>query len=402
MKISTRIILTAVLFLAFGSLSFFGNTATPLVSNAAAVHQFDNSDLSYLGAQTGMHLMPWVMSLGGLSLLVALFFLWRPVFRAADKISIPALLLAVLLAPSHSWAYYNQSDYAESYFILPNESAFFVPDVGANKDNQAQFGSLQYYEQSKVAAKRFDIPHQKLPNSGAWSNYYVPTGRLIIVDRTPFNKEWTASSSRGTSTKDESFPCQSSDGLNITLEMAAAASVTEQDASKFLYHFGVNAPRGDRTDPNVIFTSVYYGQSLSQVMDGVGRGQIQTLACAEVSKYTLDDANHHMPDILKSIQDASQKWFQQYGITIDYLGWAGTFTFDAPVQKAINDRFEADKVGPVLGILQARADITVKEGLAQGLATKGLPQMLLAIPTDFINNISSLFTPKATTPTGKP
>jgi hypothetical protein len=57
-------------------------------------------------------------------------------------------------------------------------------------------------------------------------------------------------------------------GLDITVGIAIGASVYEENAAKFLFRFGVNPPVGDRTDPNVIFTSVYYGKSLAQVIDG--------------------------------------------------------------------------------------------------------------------------------------
>jgi hypothetical protein len=61
-----------------------------------------------------------------------------------------------------AYAYYDQANYTEAYFILPNESAFFIPDVGANKETQGGFGSEAYLQENKIPAKRFEIPHQKL------------------------------------------------------------------------------------------------------------------------------------------------------------------------------------------------------------------------------------------------
>ncbi len=325
-------------------------------------------------------------SLQGIILVAVLAAVWWRPFR---KLFLPALLLAILTP--NAFAYYDKSDYAEAVFILPNESAFFIPDVGANKQSQAKFGSQEYYEENKIAAKRFQIPHQKFSGSGAWSDYYVPSGRLIIVDRTPYNREWTASAARGSSTKNESFPCQTSEGLNVTLEMAIAATVTEENAAKFLYHFGVNPPQGNRSDPQVVFTSVFYGRSLHDVMDSVGRGEVQTLACSEISTRTLDQANAQMAAILTAIQKKSSAWFDSYGITMDYLGWAGTFTFDPSVQKAIDDRYAAEKTAPVLPTLQALADIKIKEGLGDGLSKHGLPQSFVAIPTDLLDGFSAMF-----------
>lgn len=385
----TRIVVTIALLVGWSWLNFALNVAAPLVSNALAVKQLEDSDVSYVfsrGAQ--------LFTGAGLSsvILVALlaWVWWKPARTWAATL---AVILAVAVSPAH--AYYDKTDYAEAFFILPNESAFYIPDVGANKEGQAKFGSQDYYEANKIAAKRYQIPHVKFSGSGTFSDFYVPSGRLIIVDRTPYNKEWAKSSARGTAAKDDSFPCQTSEGLNVTIEMAVAASVYEENASRFLYRFGVNPPKGDRKDPVVIFTSVFYGRSLGEVMDTVGRGEIQTLACAEISPLTLDVANAGMTKILSAIQAKAKDWFTGYGITIDYLGWAGTFEFDAEVQKAINDRYSAEKIKPVLDTVQAQADIKIKEGLGEGLSKHGLPASFVAIPTNLLDSFSALFKPAA-------
>jgi hypothetical protein len=298
----------------------------------------------------------------------------------------PILLTALLLGTAQpSAAYYEKTDYSEPYFILPNESAFFIPDVGSSA-NQAAFGSEQYLQSNKIAAKRFIIPHQMLTNSGFFSNYFVPTGRLIIVDRTPYNREWTALA-RGTQTGvDQSFPCQSSEGLNITAEVGIATSVTEVNAARFLYHFGTNPPRGNRTDPAVIFTSVFYGRSLAQVMDTVVRGKVQTLVCHEFATRTLDGANKDGATIIDNVQRLVGAYLDTVGITLDFVGWTGTFTFDKDVQNAINDRYRAQTVASSLPTLQAAADIKVKEGLGEGLRTKGLPSFIGSM-TDLLNTL---------------
>ena len=59
---------------------------------------------------------------------------------------------------------------------MPNESAFWVPDIGDNRSQDA-FDSASYLEKNKIAAKRFLIPHQTLRGTGwgFWGDYYVPT-----------------------------------------------------------------------------------------------------------------------------------------------------------------------------------------------------------------------------------
>jgi len=293
-------------------------------------------------------------------------------------------------------AYFDTVDKTEGYFILPNESAFWIPDVGANKDSQGRFEGVDYLNANKVAAKRFIIPHAKLSNSGGnWGfDAYVPTGRLIIVDRTPYNREWTAPTTRGTSVKNESFPCQSSEGLNITVEVAIAASVLEENASRYLYYFGVKPPQGDRTANQVIFTTVFYGRTLVEVMDTVGRGEVQTLVCNEISSRTLDHVNEQASSILGGVQKNATAFFATRGITLDYIGWAGTFTFDADVQMAINHAYDAQKIGPYLDTLRTKAAIDAVarwDGrlptTVSGLAI--LPPELLAAVTAYLSRPGS-------------
>ena len=54
--------------------------------------------------------------------------------------------------------------------------------------------------------KRFIVPHVKLQGSGGFYDFYVPAGRLIIVDRTTYSREWVDATDRGTSKKKEGFP----------------------------------------------------------------------------------------------------------------------------------------------------------------------------------------------------
>jgi hypothetical protein len=354
-RIALRAVVSVLAVLVYGWINALLSPAATLISGEAAGQQFANSDAAYVRSFYEMRFGGGI-SLPLIALLAVLLAIWWSPLRAAWSRRGRTMALAILLLlPARAFAYYDKNDFTEAYFILPNESAFFIPDVGANKDSQARFGSMEYFEENKVAAKRFIIPHAKFAGSGFWQDFYVPTGRLIVVDRTPYNREWTAASNRGTSSRDESFPCQSVEGLNVTVEVAIAASVREEDAAKFLYWFGVNPPQGNRSDPQVIFTSVYSGRSLWQVMDGVGRGKVQSLVCHEIGARTFDKVNADINPMMDTIQKSAEDWFKSRGITLDYIGWAGTFTFDRDVQKAVNDRYTAEKIAPVLPVLQTKA-----------------------------------------------
>src|ERR1051325_796064 len=176
----TRVIVTGLLVACWGLLNLILHSTGTIAAGYLAGMQFDNSDASAVAAQS---MMPYVANLRistGVMLLILLAIWWMPL-RGLFAV---ALLAIGLTTPAH--AYYEKSDYAEAYTILPNESAFWIPDTGANKDSQRQFESEESLQANRVPVKRFIVPHTKLQGSGTFFDYYVPAGRLVIVDRTPF------------------------------------------------------------------------------------------------------------------------------------------------------------------------------------------------------------------------
>lgn len=390
-NILTRIVLTIVGFILYGWADFMLTPVSTVIQGQLAGHQFDDSNTAYVTTMVGLRFFQG--SAGGwlfvIFLAAALAIWWGPAKKLIAALNqngggkVMAFFLTVGIGAAffvgttnNAYAYYSKEDYTEAYTILPNESAFWIPDVGANKGSQAQFNSIAYLQSRKIAMKRFIIPHQHLQGSGAFWDYYVPTGRLIIVDRSPYFREWTMKG-RGThGSADEAFHCQSQEGVNITAEVAIASSVQETDAAKFLYNFGVQSPGGNRWDPNVIFRSVYYGRTLANVMDTVVRGKVSSLVCREFSSRTFDQDNASANKIMTDVQSAVNAYLQSVGITLDYIGWAGTFTFDTAVQDAINKRLVAQEVGPYLDTLERIANLKVKDGLSTGLS-KGMPSTLV-------------------------
>lgn len=402
----TRIILSLLAIAVYGLLSGLWTPIATLFTAQIAGGQFDNSNTAYLQSAFGLHLFNAAGVFAAFGLFVILLTIWiGPLRRLAVefKKELGVLFLCAIFGGVHvdkALAFAETTDKTEAYTILPNESAFWIPDAGANKDTQTKLDSEDYLNANKIAAKRFIIPHAKLTGSGGTSllsgwDYYIPTGRLIIVDRTPYSREWVGQTHRGTSQRDESFPCQSSEGLNVSVGVSIGASVLEANAAKYLYRFGVTAPKGDRKDPQVIFTSVYYGRAVSDVMDDVGRKKVQTLVCDEISARSLDKANLDAPIIMAAVIKKATDYFAAVGVTIDFLGWADTFSFDAGVQKALNDKYAADKLRDALPVLAAVAQLHVQEGLGLGLANKGLP---IVVTPDMINTLIGLVKPAVSAP----
>jgi len=384
----------------YGFLMNLYNPIATLITGQAAGNQFANSDAAYLTTMYTFSLFSGANALLSIALFIVLIAIWvKPTKNFFVAMTTGALALAIFAyQPNRAYAYVDTADKTEVYTILPNQTAFWVPDVGANKDTQSQFESEDYYNERKIASKRFVIPHAKLSNTGGYYgwDYYVPTGRLYIVDRAPYSHEWVKSRDRGSSDSDQSFPCQSKDGLNITAGVSIAASVSEQDAAKFLYNFGVQQPKGNSSDPVIIFQSVYYGRSLWAVMDDVGRKKVQTLVCNEIGRRTFDKANEDYVPMMDDIEKNVKAYFKNYGITINFIGWADTFEFDSEVQRTVNNFYEAAKLGPVMATLQATAQLDVQRGLANGMDKHGLPMFVSpGIIEGLINLVPKVAVPSA-------
>ncbi len=384
-RLAVRAILSLAAILLYGWINALVNPIATIGTARVAGQQFANSDLSFAGASLGMNFFGH-LGLPAVALLAVLAAIW---WAPARALFMGALLAGGLLsAPSPARAYYDKTDFTEAYTILPNETGFWIPDAGANRDSQAQFESEAYLNANKIALKRFMVPHVKLSGSGSFYDFYVPAGRLIIVDRTPFSREWVDAHDRGTSKKKEGFPCQSREGLNIAVGVSIGTSVTEANAAKYLYRFGVISPQGDRGDPRIIFTSVYYSRKLADVMDDVGRKKIQTLVCDEIASRTFDKANEEAVKIMDSVKTKASEYFAAVGITLDFVGWADTFTFDPQVQEAVNRRYIASQDQAIAALLAPHAPTIQALAAAEALRSFGqrtdgkLPTTVVGLPPE--------------------
>jgi hypothetical protein len=395
-----RVILSIAVILAYAGINLLLRPAATVLAAEQAGKQFENSDLAAVASVWGMSLSGHLGIPVALLLLVLIAIWWGPARRA-----LAALLIAsVMLLPHQAAAYYDKTDYTEAYTILPNETGFWIPDAGANKDTQAQFESEAYLNANRVALKRFIVPHAKLQGSGSFFDFYVPAGRLIIVDRTPFSREWVDATDRGTSRRREGFPCQSKEGINITVGVSIGASVLETNAAKYLYRFGVLPPVGDRSDPRIIFNSVYYSRKLAEVMDDVGRKKVQTLVCDEITARSFDKANEDAVLIMQSVAKLATAYFDTVGITLDFIGWADTFTFDQTIQDAVNRRYVASQDQAIAALLSPYAATIQALAAADALRSFGqktdgrLPGTIVGLPPELGPLMSTLL--KSAPPAG--
>lgn len=92
------------------------------------------------------------------------------------------------------------------------------------------------------------------------------------------------------------------------------------------------------------------------------RSKVQSLVCDEFVKRTFDEGNSQAAAVMSTIQTKTTDYLGGYGITLEYIGWADTFTFDHTVQDVINRRYVASQevaiaasMAPHTGTLQALA-----------------------------------------------
>ena len=351
-----RIIVSAALIAAVGYFDTVINALSPIELARTAGAQFQTSDSAYVGTQVGFRFWS-VIGVPAIAVLLGLVAIWwvplrrwaRPSAGSITGATAFFLTVYAVSQPQQAQAFAETTDKTEIKMILPNESAFWIPDVGDNKTNQVQFDSEQYLSANKVAAKRFEIPHQKLYGTGgknllSFPDLYVPTGRLIIVSRSPFSHEWVDAHDRGSSPRKEGFPCQSKEGLNTSMGVSVSTSVSENQAARFLYTFGIQELRltnEQRDTPAAIFQSVYYGKNLDQVMTEYGRKKVQTLVCNQAMRRSIDQINADMVPMMDEIEAQARHYFESVGITLNFIGWADTVNFDPDVQAAINRKFIA-------------------------------------------------------------
>ena len=208
--------------------------------------------------------------------------------------------------------------------VGPNETAFLVPMEGETKAGQATLKSVEYLESNKVVAKRITIPQRQHDlGRGAGNFEWIPTVRVIKVDRTPVTREWTKGHETGTSGKNEAIGVESLDSINFRAGVNVTCSIQEPDAAKFLYYFA--------------------GKSLPDVVDSNVRGYVQTILSREFGALMLTECPKKKADVFKTAYEEAKAFFAEKGLTVEYMGSSEGLLYDNPaIQDAINKKFVAE------------------------------------------------------------
>ena len=176
--------------------------------------------------------------------------------------------------------------------------------------------------------------------------------------------------------------------------------MTEEDASKFLYWFGVKTSSYDPNHPEQQFQSVIYGYSLAEVMDTVVRGSVQARLAEQFGSFKLEEAIGKKTEIIAKVFLSVRDEFKAKGITITNIGFSSGLNFERSVQDAINANFaatmkakELTALAPVIPVMQQQTNQNMQLTLANKWnGALPNPSGLMILPGGFLDKISNWFT----------
>jgi hypothetical protein len=209
--------------------------------------------------------------------------------------------------------------------IEPNETAFVIP-LEMGTENQAKLESVEFLKENQVAAKRIIIP-QRERQIGRFGHQieWIPTVRVITVDRTPVTRSWTEEpeTDKRKSDSTATFGVESMDSIGFSVGVNVSAHIEESDTATYLYY--------------------YRGGDLAKVMDQNVREKVHTVLSQEFSSRTLQQCKIEKGVIRDALDKQVAEHFKKYGITITSIGLAEGLFFEQPeIQQAINDAYIAE------------------------------------------------------------
>ena len=235
--------------------------------------------------------------------------------------------------------------------IGASETAFLIPTIG-DVTQQKGFGSEEYLKANMVATKDIQIPHIWRQTGRTIlgvleDGEYVPSARLIKVDRKPESRDWTASIETGTSAKNQGFKAETQESIGFSTSMSAMGQIVPEDASRYLYN--------------------YNGRTLADVMDTDVRLLISQKFAEICPQYALADLLKNKEKIMTDVRDVVLPAFKAKGVTLT-IGINGDLVYANPaIQASIDDNFKSDKAKQTQENLNA-AVITKAKADAEAIA----------------------------------
>jgi regulator of protease activity HflC (stomatin/prohibitin superfamily) len=246
------------------------------------------------------------------------------------------ILAAIALLAASSAGCMKAYDKPEFTEIDTSETAFLVPLEG-DAGKQAQTQTADFLAEKKVHAKRVQITH-RWNQTGRWETEgeWIPSVRLIKVDRRPVTRQWTASKTSGTSLSDEALKVESKDSVGFSIGVECTARIIEDKAHIFLYYYPCK--KAPPTDPKDKGTAPSTVTTVEQMMDTELRTKIHEIVARECGKYDLDEVRAKKNEIMQTVKAEVTPFFEGRGVEITAITITGGLTFDnQAIQKAIDD-----------------------------------------------------------------
>ena len=131
-------------------------------------------------------------------------------------------------------------------------------------------------------------------------------------------------------------------------------------------------------------------------MQSNARNAVQALVCRQLSGRTLVEDNAQANAIMDAVRKDITTFLTEKGITLDFIGWADTFTFDPKVQDALNrtfvaaqDQAIATSLASHTATIQALAVADALRGRWNGVAPSSVS--LSFVPDGVTSALGSLF-----------
>lgn len=278
-------------------------------------------------------------------------------------------MLAVLVSLGLAGCAYDTPVYVE---WGPNVTPFLTQLEG--DQHQATINSEEMLKKNMLNVRRVQITYRWQPMGYGWNNgKFLPNERLILVDRSPVTREWTAGRESGTRAKDEAIWVESADSVGFSTGISITARIlSNDDAVKFLYNYP--AGKLDKIALSNRYKDDYDVKrvSLEDVIDTEVRARVQKVFAEEAARYKMDELRSKKNEIMKVVEEDIGTFFKSRGITITTIGMFGGLHYENPeIQKAIDKVFQAQQEKAVA---QAEADAAKQRKEALKMAGEGEAQ----------------------------
>ena len=267
---------------------------------------------------------------------------------------------------------YKEEQYDQ---IGPHETAFLIPLEG-DATEQGKMQSIEALDEAKVMAKRIYLPMRKRKLGRGYFNFeWVPTLKVVKVDRTPVTREWTAEATTGTSSTNQAIEVESKDSINFGVGTTITCHIEESDTARFLYY--------------------YSGKPLSEIVDSNVRGFCQQKLAAGFGVLDLTECKQEKSRIFDELAQEARTFFEDKGVTIDFLGGVKGLQYQNPeIQAAIDKKFinemDVQTAEQELAEQEVRNEITISIAEAERDAAKELYQAQEALELKVMLDIARI------------